>query len=86
VPDYSSLEREQASRVQAARDRRDSAATERALESLRDAASTYRSRHRGLGVLGQAHLMPLIIDAVRARATVGEISDTLETEWGRYNA
>jgi methylmalonyl-CoA mutase N-terminal domain/subunit len=86
VPDYSSLEREQASRVQAARDGRDSAATERALESLRDAASTYRSRHRGMGVLGQAHLMPLIIDAVRARATVGEISDTFESEWGRYRA
>jgi methylmalonyl-CoA mutase N-terminal domain/subunit len=34
--------------------------------------------------MGQAHLMPVIIDAVRARATVGEISDTLESEWGRY--
>jgi methylmalonyl-CoA mutase N-terminal domain/subunit len=29
--------------------------------------------------------MPLIIDAVRARCTVGEISDTLESEWGRYD-
>jgi methylmalonyl-CoA mutase N-terminal domain/subunit len=28
--------------------------------------------------------MPLIIDAVRARATVGEISDTLEQAWGHY--
>ena len=84
VPDYSALEREQVARVEAARDRRDAGAAERALEALRDGASTYRSRHRGLGVLGQAHLMPLIIDAVRARATVGEISDTLESEWGRY--
>ncbi|HSJ63096.1 MAG TPA: methylmalonyl-CoA mutase family protein, partial [Gemmatimonadaceae bacterium] len=83
-PDYSTLEREQASRVEAARAQRDSAATERALEALRDGATTYRSRHGGLGVLGQAHLMPLIVDAVRARATVGEISDTLESEWGRY--
>ncbi|HEX4934736.1 MAG TPA: hypothetical protein VFV33_16215, partial [Gemmatimonadaceae bacterium] len=29
-------------------------------------------------------LMPLIIDAVRARATVGEISDTLQARWGQY--
>jgi methylmalonyl-CoA mutase N-terminal domain/subunit len=28
--------------------------------------------------------MPLIIDAVRARASVGEISDTLESSWNRY--
>ncbi len=29
-------------------------------------------------------LMPLIIDAVRARASVGEISDALQGEWGVY--
>jgi methylmalonyl-CoA mutase N-terminal domain/subunit len=86
VPDYSALERGQAARVETARAERDSRAAERALESLRDGATTYHSRHGGLGVMGQAHLMPLIIDAVRARATVGEISDTLESEWGRYRS
>jgi methylmalonyl-CoA mutase N-terminal domain/subunit len=30
------------------------------------------------------HLMPLIIDAVRARATVGEIAATLAENWGYY--
>ena len=29
-------------------------------------------------------LMPLIVDAVRARATVGEISDALRAVWGEY--
>jgi methylmalonyl-CoA mutase N-terminal domain/subunit len=29
-------------------------------------------------------LMPVIIDAVRARATLGEISDTLREIWGTY--
>jgi methylmalonyl-CoA mutase N-terminal domain/subunit len=29
-------------------------------------------------------LMPLIIDAARARATLGEISDTLASAWGMY--
>jgi methylmalonyl-CoA mutase N-terminal domain/subunit len=28
--------------------------------------------------------MPLIIDAVRARATVGEISDVFRAVWGEY--
>jgi methylmalonyl-CoA mutase N-terminal domain/subunit len=28
--------------------------------------------------------MPLIVDAVRARATVGEISDCLRERWGTY--
>ena len=28
--------------------------------------------------------MPRIVDAVRARASVGEIADTLEAVWGRY--
>jgi methylmalonyl-CoA mutase N-terminal domain/subunit len=29
-------------------------------------------------------MMPLIVDAVRARATVGEISDTFREAWGVY--
>jgi methylmalonyl-CoA mutase N-terminal domain/subunit len=29
-------------------------------------------------------LMPLIIDAVRARASVGEIADSLRKCWGEY--
>jgi methylmalonyl-CoA mutase N-terminal domain/subunit len=28
--------------------------------------------------------MPVIIDAVRARASVGEISDALREAWGTY--
>ena len=84
TPDYSGLEREQVARVQADREKRDSRAAERALEALRDGAATFRSRHGGIGVRGHAHLMPLIIDAVRVRATVGEISDTIESEWGTY--
>jgi len=28
--------------------------------------------------------MPLIIDAARARATLGEIADTLASTWGTY--
>jgi methylmalonyl-CoA mutase N-terminal domain/subunit len=31
-------------------------------------------------------LVPSIIDAVRARASVGEISDALAERWGRHRA
>jgi len=33
---------------------------------------------------GTGPLMPSIIEAVRARATLGEISDTLRAAWGVY--
>ncbi|HEU4564802.1 MAG TPA: methylmalonyl-CoA mutase family protein [Gemmatimonadaceae bacterium] len=84
APDFSALARDQVARLAAVRGARDAATVERALSALRDGAATYASRLGGIGVLGRAELMPLIIDAVRARATVGEISATLESEWGRY--
>jgi hypothetical protein len=33
-----------------------------------------------------APMVPLIINAVRARASVGEISDTLAARWGLHTA
>jgi methylmalonyl-CoA mutase N-terminal domain/subunit len=77
APDYSKLEREQVERLQQARSRRDAGAVRRALEALR-AASVYEN-----GAF-RAPLLPLIIEAVRARATLGEISDTLAANWGVY--
>jgi methylmalonyl-CoA mutase N-terminal domain/subunit len=75
APDYSGLEKSQVRRVKALRKKRSAADVKRSLEAIR-AASADTSR--------QLHLMPLIIDAVRARATVGEISDTLAANWGLY--
>jgi len=71
APDYSALEAAQRDRLRRARDARDGAAARRTLEAVTAAA-----RDPG-GVL-----MPVIIDAVRARATVGEISDALRAVWG----
>jgi methylmalonyl-CoA mutase, N-terminal domain len=78
-PDYSALERGQQARLAAVRAARDAAAHAAALAALKAAAPPY-------AVAGAARqpLMPLIIDAVRARATVGEISDVLRAEWGEY--
>ena len=56
-------------RVRAARD---DAACERALVALAEAAA------------GTANLLPLIIDAVEAQATLGEISDRLRLAWGEH--
>jgi methylmalonyl-CoA mutase N-terminal domain/subunit len=80
APDYSALERDQVARLARVRAGRDRAAVERALAALRVAAATYT----GDGGAPRAELMPLVIDAVRARATVGEISGTLGAAWGTY--
>lgn len=85
LPDYSRLEREQVARVEAVRSERDPRSLSIVLGAVRDGAATYASRRGGIPVMGQAQLMPRIIDAVRARASVGEISDALEAEWGPYN-
>jgi len=82
APDFSALERAQAARVREVRARRDGAAVERALAGLREAARSYGDGAAAAGA--RPELMPLIIDAVRARASVGEISDALEAVWGRY--
>ena len=75
APDYSALEKEQVKSVKKVRKKRDAAAVERALAALRKASATASTEPR---------LMPLIVDAVRARATVGEISETLAANWGLY--
>jgi methylmalonyl-CoA mutase N-terminal domain/subunit len=79
-PDYSALERGQVAAVRALRARRDAIAVERALAALGDGAATFVAEDGA----ARAQLMPLVIDAVRARATVGEISDTLGARWGTY--
>jgi methylmalonyl-CoA mutase N-terminal domain/subunit len=38
----------------------------------------------GQAAAGETPLMPVILDAVRARGTVGEISDALRKVWGVY--
>jgi methylmalonyl-CoA mutase, N-terminal domain len=79
-PDYSALEIDQRARLAQVRARREATAVERALTALSDAAAAYASPQSG----SRLSLMPLIVDAVRARASVGEISDVLRAQWGAY--
>jgi methylmalonyl-CoA mutase N-terminal domain/subunit len=73
TPDYTQLEAEQRARVGAVKAARDAATAAAALQALERAVRE-----------GERQVMPLIIDAVRARASVGEISDALERVWGKY--
>lgn len=65
-------ERLQSERVRRVRAERDPRAWAAALDALETSAA------------GDGNLMPAIIDAVRARATVGEISDRLRVAWGEH--
>ena len=75
APDYSALEKAQVKSVKALRKKRNAPAVKKTLADLGEAS---RNPSKPL------HLMPIIIDAVRARATVGEIAETLATQWGYY--
>jgi methylmalonyl-CoA mutase, N-terminal domain len=72
TPDFSGLEVEQRKRLAVVKRERDARAVSAALETITKAAS------------GTLPLMPPIITAVRARATLGEISDALRAVWGVY--
>ena len=75
-PNYATLEAGQVASVKALKASRNADAVKSSLAELAVAAPKIGSK--------QGELMPLIIAAVRARATVGEISDALEAVWGHY--
>ena len=55
------------------------------LKRTRDSAAVRRTLDRlGSAARGADNLMPPILDAVRAYATVGEMCDTLREVWGEY--
>jgi len=65
-------ERRQIDRLESVREERDDEAVEAALATLRETAR------------GDDNLLPPIVDAVKAYATVGEISNVLRDEFGEY--
>ncbi len=66
------LERQQVERIRALRARREQAKWQAALAAVEDAARS------------GSNLMPRILDAVEASATVGEISDAMRKVFGEY--
>jgi len=74
APDYSKLAEQQRRRLAELRGKREGERVTRTLGALEAAARA-----------ADAPLMEPILDAVRARATVGEISDVLRAVWGVYD-
>ena len=74
----------QIARLEEIRNKRDSDAVNSALIALSEAAKIEEASSKENP---DAHnLLALVINAARARATVGEISDALESVWGRHRA
>ncbi len=67
------LEREQVERLRALRARRNQAETDRTLTAIADTAR------------GDGNLLPTILAAAKANATVGEIADVLRDVFGEYH-
>jgi methylmalonyl-CoA mutase len=73
--DNSAVRESQVERLKKVRANRDSGAVEHALHALTESART-----------GEGNLLDLAVKAIRVRATVGEVSEALEKEWGRFRA
>ena len=67
------VEHEQVRRLAQRREDRDQRAVDISLADLRDAAA------------GEGNLVPLMLDAARAEATVGEICESLRKVFGSYS-
>ena len=73
--DNPAVRKSQLERLAKIRKERDSGAVEAGLNALSEAAAS-----------GDGNLLTLAVEAVRARATVGEVSSALESVYGRYAA
>ncbi|WGI20612.1 methylmalonyl-CoA mutase [Amylibacter sp. IMCC11727] len=73
--DNSAVRESQVARLKQIRETRDADACAQALMLLEQGAST-----------GEGNLLELAVEAARARATVGEISDAMEAAFGRHRA
>ena len=80
--DNADVLRQQLDKLRRLRSERDPLAVEDALAALTKAADAAINGHRGPGL--DQNLLALAVDAARAKATVGEISDALEKVYGRH--
>ncbi|MEV4006139.1 methylmalonyl-CoA mutase [Actinomadura sp. NPDC049753] len=82
--DNASVRAQQIDKLRRLREERDGTAARAALEALTRAAEAAEDGTRPRGL--EHNLLALAIDAARAKATVGEISDALERAYGRHAA
>ncbi|GAA1563045.1 methylmalonyl-CoA mutase [Actinomadura kijaniata] len=82
--DNAAVRAQQIEKLRRLRAERDEAGAQAALAALTKAAEAAENGTRGPGL--DQNLLALSIDAARAKATVGEISDALERVYGRHAA
>jgi len=79
--DNAKVRKQQMARLDEIRSTRDSEAVEKALEEIRVASKKATENNSDRG-----NLLALAIEAAKERATLGEISDAMESAFGRYRA
>jgi methylmalonyl-CoA mutase len=86
--DNASVYKQQLAKLERLRAERDDDEVRRSLEALTRSAEsgTSTSAAAAAGASLDGNLLALAVDAARAKATVGEISDALEKVWGRHQA
>jgi methylmalonyl-CoA mutase len=92
--DNTKVRESQIARLKQMKAARDEAKVKEALEALTNAAMSHEPRATSLtgqklvahGSWLESNLLELAVTAARARATLGEISDALESVFGRYKA
>ena len=73
--DNAAVRESQIARLNKIKAERDTAAVQKALDALTEAARS-----------GTGNLLALSVEAMRVRCTLGEVSDALEKVWGRHSA
>ena len=84
--DNSAVREQQIQQLRKLRAGRDEVAHKRAIRALQDAAANQPSGEPGSSNDLSDNLLALMVDAARAHATVGEMSDALEKSFGRHVA
>lgn len=79
--DNAKVRKQQMARLHQIRNSRDSKKVEEALEAIRIAAKKATENNADRG-----NLLALAVEAAKERATLGEISDAMESAFGRYRA
>ena len=83
--DNSTVRAKQIAQIEELKLNRDENAVKAALDALRASASLPKDQSTGPGDHPQ-NLLHLSVNAARVRCTLGEISEALESEWGRHVA
>jgi methylmalonyl-CoA mutase len=86
--DNAAVYKQQLAKLERLRAERDQQQVDAALAALTKVAQASPSPATGTGTTGdlEHNLLKLAVDAARAKATVGEISEALEKAWGRHQA